>query len=267
MINEYFEFKHTPFDKNIPCEELYSNTNNEECLSRLEYAIREKRFAVVTGDSGSGKTTILRKLVNKIDRNKYQTYYISDSALTPRNFYYEILNQMGCAAKFYRGDAKRQLHKEIWQQVEEKGKVPVIVVDEAHLLTREMLEEIRFLLNFKMDSYNPLSLILSGQTELRETLRKQIYEAISQRVQVRYHMQPTERKETEEYISRHLEYSGRSVEIFSDRAIDVIHDYTGGLLRRINTVCSSCLMYTAIQKKRVIDDYMVEYVIQNELEW
>jgi len=107
MINEYFEFKHTPFDKDIPCEELYKTGSNEECQSRLEYAIREKRFAVITGDSGSGKTTMLRKLVSKIDRNKYQSYYISDSALTPRNFYYEILNQMGCAAKFYRGDAKR----------------------------------------------------------------------------------------------------------------------------------------------------------------
>jgi type II secretory pathway predicted ATPase ExeA len=267
MIKEYFEFKNRPFDKDIPCDELYSNTNNEECMSRLEYAIKEKRFAVVTGDSGSGKTTILRKLVNKIDRNKYQAYYISDSALTPRNFYYEILNQMGCTAKFYRGDAKRQLHKEIWQQVEEKGRVPIIVVDEAHLLTREMLEEIRFLLNFKMDSYNPLSLILSGQTELRETLRKQIYEAISQRVQVRYHMQPMERKETEAYIERHLIYAGRGIEIFSDRAIDVIQDYTGGLLRKINTVCISSLLYATVQKKRVIDDYMVKYVIENELEW
>jgi len=267
MINEYFEFKKSPFDKDIPEEELYLNSSNEECLSRLEYAIKEKRFAVITGDSGSGKTTILRKLVSSIDRNKYQTYYVSDSALTPRNFYYELLNQMGCSAKFYRGDAKRQLHKEIWQMVEEKGRVPVIIVDEAHLLTREMLEEIRFLLNFKMDSYNPLSLILSGQTELRETLRKQIYEAISQRVQVRYHMQPMDRKETEGYISRHMEYAGRTIELFSDRAVDVVHDYTGGVLRKINTACISSLMYAVGQKKRIIDDYMMEYVIHNELEW
>jgi len=164
-------------------------------------------------------------------------------------------------------DAKRQLHKEIWQMVEEKGRVPVIIVDEAHLLTREMLEEIRFLLNFKMDSYNPLSLILSGQTELRETLRKQIYEAISQRVQVRYHMQPMDRKETEGYISRHMEYAGRTIELFSDRAVDVVHDYTGGVLRKINTACISSLMYAVGQKKRIIDDYMMEYVIHNELEW
>jgi len=267
MINEYFEFKNSPFDKDIPPDDLYINSNSEECLSRLEYAIKERRFAVITGDSGSGKTTILRKLVNKIDRNKYQAYYISDSALTPRNFYYEILNQMGCSAKFYRGDAKRQLHKEIWQQVEEKGRVPVIIVDEAHLLTREMLEEIRFLLNFKMDSYNPLSLILSGQTELRETLRKQIYEAISQRVQIRYHMHPMDRKETEAYVSKHMVYAGRTIELFSDRAIDKIHDYSGGLLRKINLVCISSLMCAAGQKNRVIDDYMVENVIQNELEW
>lgn len=114
--------------------------------------------------------------------------YISDSALTPRNFYWEILNQLGCECKFYRSDAKRQLNKEIMNLIDIHKKIPVIITDEAHLLTREMLEEIRFLLNYRMDSYNPMSLILVGQSELRDTLKKQIYEAIYQRIDLRYHL-------------------------------------------------------------------------------
>jgi len=267
MLKKYFEFKNNPFDKDIPIDELYSAPSHEECGSRLEFAVKDKRFAVITADSGVGKTTIIRQLTKKIDRNKYLAYYISDSALTPRNFYWEVLNQMGCIAKFYRGDAKRQMHKEIWQLIEEKGKTPVIIVDEAHLLSREMLEEIRFLLNFKMDSYNPLSLILVGQTELRDTLRKQVYEAISQRVQVRYHLSPFERKETEGYIERHLNYAGRSRELFSDGAIDVIHEYTGGVSRKINNVCIGGLMHAVNRKKRVVDDHMISFVIENEIEW
>ena len=89
---------------------------------------------------------------------------------------------------FYRGDAKRQLQKALAELKTMRRNTPVIIVDEAHLLSREMLEEIRFLLNLRMDSYNALSLILTGQTELRETLKLQVNEAISQRVDIRFHL-------------------------------------------------------------------------------
>lgn len=264
----YYEFKQMPFEKTISPQNLYITSTHEEAVSRLEYGISGNRFVVLTGDSGSGKSTLLRYIVEKTDKNKYPVYYISDSDLTPRNFYWEVLNQMGCTTKkFYRGDAKRQLHKEIWQLVGEKGKTPVLIVDESHLLSREMLEEIRFLLNFRMDSYSPLSLILAGQSELRDTLSKQVYEAISQRVQIRYQLPSMERKETEGYIAKHLENAGRSLELFSDAAIDIIHEYTGGIARKINNVCTAGLLYAMSQKKRVIDDHMISHVIEMELTW
>lgn len=267
MMN-YYEFKQAPFDKSIPPQNLYMTVAHEEAVSRMEYAIQGNRFAVLTGDSGSGKSTLLRHMVENVDRNKNPVYYVSDSDLTPRNFYWEILNQMGCTTKkFYRGDAKRQMHREIWQLVGEKGRTPVVVVDEAHLLSREMLEEIRFLLNFRMDSYSPMSLILVGQSELRDTLGKQVYEAISQRVQVRYHLPSYDRKETEGYIGKHLENAGRSPELFTDAAIDIIHDYTGGIARKINNVCTAGLLYGMNQKRRVIDDHMISHVIEMELTW
>jgi general secretion pathway protein A len=268
MFLEYYEFKWMPFDKTILSQNLYLTDAHEEAISRMDHAICGNRFGVLTGDSGSGKSTLLRYLAENIDKNKYPVYYISDSDLTPRNFYWEVLNQMGCTTKkFYRGDAKRQMHKEIWQLIGEKNKTPVIIVDEAHLLSREMLEEIRFLLNFKMDSYSPLSLLLAGQTELRDTLSKQVYDAISQRVQVRYHLPSFERKETEGYIGKHLENAGRSKELFSDAAVDIIHEYTGGISRKINNVCTAGLMYAMSQKKRIVDDHMISFVIEMELTW
>jgi general secretion pathway protein A len=113
-----------------------------------------------------------------------------------------------------------------------------------------MLEEIRFMLNFRMDSYSPLSLILARQSELRDTLNKQVYEAISQRVQVRYHLASLE----EGYIAKHLENAGLCLELFHDAAIDAIHEYTGGIARKINNVCIAGLLYAMNQKKRIIDD-------------
>ncbi|NLD67174.1 MAG: ATP-binding protein, partial [Crenarchaeota archaeon] len=135
-------------------------------------------FAVVSGDCGTGKTTTIRKFRDSLDASKYMVMYLSDSKLTPRHFYKGLLEQLGCEAKFYRGDAKRQLHREIELLRGIHNLLPVVVVDEAHLLDKEMLEEVRFLLNFKMDAQSPMALILVGQNELwdRLHLRKRMNE-------------------------------------------------------------------------------------------
>lgn len=162
MYEAFYNLEHTPFERSIPIESLYTTAAYKELLSRLEYAATRRQFTVVTGDVGTGKSTTIRKLAASLDANKHKIIYISDSALTPRNFYWEALYQLGCEPKFYRGDAKRQMQKELTTLIDTHKKIPVIITDEAHLLSREMLEEIRFLLNYQMDSYNLLSLILVG---------------------------------------------------------------------------------------------------------
>jgi len=101
-------------------------------------------FAVLTGDCGTGKTTVIRKLRDSLDDSKFLVLYLADSKLTPRCFYKGLLEQLGCESKFYHGDAKRQLHHEIELMKGIHGIRPVVIVDEAHLLDREMLEEVRF---------------------------------------------------------------------------------------------------------------------------
>lgn len=267
MFEAFFSFTKTPFARDIAINELYTPDAHNELYSRLEYASRNKLFAVVTGDVGTGKSTAVRKLSTQLDPNRYKVIYISDSALTPRNFYWEAINQLGCEPRFYRGDAKRQLQKELTSIVEVGHKIPVIIVDESHLLSREMLEEIRFLLNFKMDSYTPLSLILVGQSELKEILKLQIYEAISQRVNLRYSLPPFSRNETGEYIAKHIEIAGSASNMFTDGAVDVIYEFSAGVARKVNNVCISSLLHSSGLKKRLIDDHMVRTVIESEFEW
>jgi general secretion pathway protein A len=265
MFETFYGLSRIPFSRDIPTDQLYHSVMLDETLGRLEYAAQRQLFAVVTGDCGAGKTTVIRRLKDILDASKYQVMYLADSQLTPRHFYKGLLEQLGCEAKFYRGDAKRQLHREIELMCGVHHLQPVVIVDEAHLLDREMLEEVRFLLNFKMDSQSPMALILVGQSELKEKLQLQAYAAIRQRIDLQCRLPHFDRAQVGEYLHRHLAYAGAEHDIFSEAAVDEIFRFSSGAARLINKICTHCLIYGAQNERRIIDDHMVKLVIEGEL--
>jgi type II secretory pathway predicted ATPase ExeA len=262
----FFGFTGTPFSRDIPVNQLLETESSKELQGRLNYVARTRAFGVFTGDTGTGKTTAIRKFSQGLDPNRYRVLYITDSALTPRTFYWEALHALGYRAHFYRSDAKRQFQKALAVLTDDEKKCPVVIVDEAHLLSREMLEEIRFLLNLRMDSYSALSLILVGQTELRETLKLQVNSAILQRVDIRFHLPALSKEETAAYIAKHLTAVKAPGEIFTQAAIGVIHEYCEGIPRKVNKVAIACLMAATGQNQKLIDDHLVRVVIESEFE-
>ena len=266
MFEAFFGFTGTPFSRDIPVDQLLETESGKELHGRLNYVARARAFGVFTGDAGTGKTTAIRRFCQGLDSNRYCLLYISDSSLTPRNFYWEALQELGCEPKFYCGDAKRQLQKALAVLTDNEKKCPVVIVDEAHLLSREMLEEIRFLLNLRMDSYSALSLILVGQTELRETLKLQVNNAISQRVDMRFHLPALSKEETTAYITKHLAVVKAPGEVFTQAAVGVIHEYCEGIPRKVNKVATACLMAAPGRNQKLIDDHLVRVVIESEFE-
>lgn len=265
MFESFYGMTRTPFTRDMPTDELYMPVHLEEILGRLAYAAERQMFAVITGDCGTGKTTALRRFSAGLDPAKFMLLYVSDSKLTPRHFYKGILEQLGCESKFYRGDAKRQLHHQIELLRGMHRLQPIVVVDEAHLLDREMLEEVRFLLNVKMDAQSPMTLILVGQSELWDKLRLQSYAAIRQRIDLQCKLPHFEHAEAKAYIKRHLAYAGATNDIFTDGAIEEMYRFSGGSARMLNKVGTHSLLYGAQSKKNLIDDHMVKFVIQGEL--
>ena len=266
MYEGFFEMEHTPFGKDIPVGRLYESKQTEDAIGRLIYAADRNLFIVVTGDPGCGKSTLVRKLKSVLRKDKYILLYVSDSQLTPRLLYFGLLTQLGIEPKFYRGDAKRQLKKELENIKNDQKKQVICVLDEAHLLEKETLEEFRFLLNCEFDSVSPLSLVLVGQTELWEQkLRMQRYAAITQRIDMNIVLKHLDRAETGQYIAAHLTYAGITDEIFTPGAEDEIYKMSAGIPMMINRICEKSLMYSAQQKKKLIDEHVVSYVAEHEM--
>ncbi|MGM0924125.1 MAG: ExeA family protein [Bacillota bacterium] len=157
-------------------------------------------------------------------------FIYQDSALKPRDFYREMLLQVGIEPMFLASDLKRQFKTALMDIYENKKKTPVVVIDEAHLLSPSMLQEIRFLTNFEIDSLSPLALILVGQPELRDKLRLRSLKAISQRINTRFHLEGLTYDETREYITHQLEMAGENRQFFTEASLKIIYKETRGIL-------------------------------------
>jgi len=264
MYEGFYELQKTPFTRGTPSSELFLPPELQEVLERLKYVSERQLFAVLTGDCGTGKTTILRALKDQLDARHYKMLYVSDSQLTPTGFYRIILEQLGVLAKRNRAEAKRQLHEQvsILRSVDEVN--VVCVVDESHLLSFDMLEEIRFLLNMRFDSLSPICLILTGQTELWKKLQLQKCTAIRQRIDLQCVLNHFDRQRSGEYIRHQLKNAGASGEIFTEAAIQKIHDYSTGIARVIDKVCTNVLIYGCQNRLRLIDDHAVNLVLECE---
>lgn len=266
MYETFYGMTHTPFSRDVPPEALYESTAMADALGRLAYVADKQLFAVVTADAGCGKSTLIRKFAASLPKEEYILLYLSDSKLTPRWFYKGMLDQLGIESKFYRGDAKRQLQKEIEIIRGVHGKRVVCVLDEAHLLEKETIEEFRFLLNYRFDSMSPMALILVGQTELwEEKLRLRRYAAVRQRIDINCVLPSLDRAETEKYIHSHLAYAGCGQELFTAHAMDEIFKISAGIPRVINRICEKALMYGFQQQYRLIDDHVITFVSEHEM--
>ena len=267
MYESFYGMTHTPFTRDVPADALYESDAMADALGRLAYVADRQLFAVVTADAGCGKSTLIRKFSEALPKDQYIFLYLSDSKLTPRWFYKGLLDQLGIESKFYRGDSKRQLQKEVEILRGVHGLKVVCVLDEAHLLEKETIEEFRFLLNYRFDSMSPMALVLVGQSELwDEKLRLKRYAAVRQRIDINCVLPHLDRPETEKYVKSHLTYAGvTEQELFSRRALDEIYRLSSGIPRLINRVCEKCLMYGVQQSLRIIDDKDVLFVSEHEM--
>lgn len=260
MYESYYGLTRPPFSKEIAPSQLFIHPGHDEVVARLNYLVKERAIGVLTAEVGCGKSVALRALVSSLDASRHTIVYFNGLA-DIRGFYLQLIHTLGDYPEYLRAQMIVQAKELIAAQVAEKRKNLVIIIDEAHLVSIAMLEELRLLTNEAMDSTSQFALILSGQPILRQKLHLTSLNALSQRVALRCRLKGLNLEETAGYIRHHLTLAGRSDPVFSDDAVSLIHTSSAGIPRRINNLAIQSLMAGFLEQKGIIDESCVKRAV------
>jgi type II secretory pathway predicted ATPase ExeA len=250
-----------PFSRHIPASTLFESAGHREALARLRLMVENNYLGLLTGEVGSGKSTLIRCLLEGLDNMCYQPVYISTSSLKPRDFYGELLRSLGEVPPYSLAKAKRLWGDVLTARQEQGDRTLVIVADEAQEMSEAMLVELRFLVNHQMDSCSLFPVILVGQSELRRTLRLKKHEAIAQRISLQYHLSGLTPDETKAYVKHQMQTVGMTTPLFSDTAMGRIHAASQGIPRLINHFCSQALHDADQRGHEVIEEAHISRVL------
>ncbi len=262
MYEQFFGFTEKPFSVTPDTKYFFPSEKHEEALNNLLFAILERKgFAVITGEIGSGKTTVWHKMLNRLVRGT-KIGLIINTHLTPKQMMMAILEEFEIPYKDTWPKVKMlvALHRFLLEQIS-LGFNVVLVIDEAQNLNASTLEEVRMLSNLETEKEKLIQIILMGQPELRDILALPELEQLRQRIAVYYHLDPLTEEETCNYIAHRLKVAGSNgAVIFDDSALSKIYTYSGGVPRRINAICDRALLTGFIREQKTISSEVIDEV-------
>ncbi|MCF6092537.1 AAA family ATPase [Microaerobacter geothermalis] len=251
----------SPFSRELDPAFCYPSRGYQEALARLELMVEKRYLGVLTGEVGSGKSTLIRRLFTQLNPMVYTPIYISMAGLKPRDFYGILLSHVGEEPVYSVAKAKRLWEEVLYTRNEQGERTLVIIIDEAQEMKEAMMMELRFVMNHQIDSCSLFPLILVGQPELRKTLRLKKYEATAQRIGLQYHLSGLSKEETHSYIRHQLKVHGIQVPIFSESALQRIYAASQGIPRVINHICSQALYEATNKNHEVIEESHIGRVL------
>ncbi|HDI58779.1 MAG TPA: DUF2075 domain-containing protein [Desulfobacteraceae bacterium] len=259
---EHFRLNEKPFDPSPDPRFMWLGEAHRKAWATLHFGVLNRRgFILLIGDVGTGKTTVINKLVQELDENTLVAR-ICDPGLNQLDFYKFLASQLGLKGDFRtKGDFLIELHLFL-HRAHRHGKNVAVIVDEAQRLSDELLEEIRLLSNVELPNKKLINIVLVGQNELREKLAKNSNRALRQRITSFYTLGPLDPSETEDVIRHRLKVAGAEDHIFTPPAIRMIAAYSRGNPRLMNLICDQALAMAFVQKKHRVDEVITEQCVK-----
>ena len=230
-----------PFIKNSK-EVLVETQEYKEAMFRLNYLLSTKGFGLLTGSAGRGKTTAIRNWSSKLNPSLYKVVYSSLSTLTVNDFYRNLAQELGAQPAFRKTDNFKIIQNEINRLALEKRQTPVIIIDEANYISNVVLNDLKMLFNFEMDSKDRAIILLAGLPQLNNILRLSNHEPLRQRIVMNYNIEGMSKSEGRSYIESKLKGAGCTQTVFDDNALEAILNAANGTPRMINKFCNASLL-------------------------
>jgi type II secretory pathway predicted ATPase ExeA len=259
MYKSYFGLRENPFNVNPDPRYLYLTKQIEEALTGLMYGIQTRKgFITLTGEVGTGKTTLVNRLLDWLRQRRTRTAFLFNSRMNTSHLFDFILAEFEIACE---SRTKSQQLMKLNQWLLERyraGETAVLIVDEAQNLSYPVLEEIRMLTNLETSTEKLLQIVLSGQPELEEKLKLPQLRQLKQRITLRCKTAPLTKEQTHAYIAERLRIAGSGEQIFSPEAMDTVHMYSLGIPRVVNLLCEHALINTYVEQERLVSPKIVE---------
>jgi general secretion pathway protein A len=262
MYKSFFGLKESPFNANPDPRFLYLTNQVEEALTGLMYGIQTRKgFITLTGEVGTGKTTLVNRLLDWLHHRRARTAFLFNSRMNTNQLFDFILAEFDITCDS-RSKSQQLLKLNHWLLDRYRaGETVVLVLDEAQNLTFPVLEEVRLLTNLETATDKLLQIVLSGQPELEDKLKLPELRQLRQRIMLRCKTTPLTKEQTHDYILKRLKIAGAGDEpIFSTEAMDAVHIYSLGIPRVVNLLCEHSLVNAYVEQQRPIKSKVVEDV-------
>lgn len=257
MYLDYYGFKEKPFELSPEARFLYLGENHREALALLTYGVKERKgLVVLTGEVGTGKSTMVRALLNNLNQN-IRHVVLTNPALSTDDLLHYIAFSLGLDSSFHTKWEFLVRFEDYLNKCLKRRENIVLIMDEAQHLPYDVLEELRLLSNMETGSQKLLNIFLIGQPELSNRLRQPQYRALFQRVSIRYHITPLNAKETAEYIKTRVKKAGGPSGLFPKKVVKTIYLCSKGYPRVINVLCDNILLSGYVEDKKKLTPDMV----------
>ena len=253
-----------PFIKNAK-DLLLETAESAEVRTRLDYLGDTRGFGVLNGEPGRGKTTAARTWAASLSPSLFKISYSSLSSLTVMDFYRQVASGLGAEPRFRKNELFDDIQREVKRCALEKRVTPVIIIDEADMLSHKVLSDLQIMFNFEMDSRDLAVVLLIGQPRLNTTLNQSAHESLRQRVVMNYHMTGISKEEGRKFIIRKLEGAGSRQAVFDANALEAVLNAANGTPRMINKICNRSLMVGASLNQDTIHADTVRKAVEDNL--